>query len=228
MSAQAHTYPTSPSYKRPMADTAEQVSDVLRNDASGTLGEASLVIRPWSDPVIDELGFDIRSHYVEQYWLGILGPSTTFLLRAIAFRFDAEPEGFNLHLADTARSLGLGPRAGKHSPFVRAIDRCCQFGLARRHLNQLDVRRRVPPLTRGQVSRLPEALQDGHQAWLDSTRVTTMDEKQAQARRLALGLLELGTPAEEVEANLWQWQYHPSIAHEALRWAQDRLALEIY
>lgn len=223
MSAQPHTYPTSPTDHQ----TNSRLGDVLTNDANGTLGDASLDIRPWSDPVIDEFGFDIRSHYVEQYWLGILGPSTTFLLRTIAHRFDAEPNGFRLHLADTARSLGLGARAGKHSPFVRAIDRCCQFGLARRHLNQLDVRRRVPPLTRGQVTRLPVALQDEHQAWLDSTRTSTLDEKKAQARRLALGLLELGTPPEEVEASLWQWQYHPSVAYEALRWAQDRLQLDV-
>ncbi|HSH60272.1 MAG TPA: hypothetical protein VK988_11660 [Acidimicrobiales bacterium] len=37
----------------------------------------ALTIRPWPDPVIDALGHDPRSHYVENYWLGILGPPTT-------------------------------------------------------------------------------------------------------------------------------------------------------
>ena len=37
----------------------------------------TLTIRPWPDPVIDSLGHDPRSHYVETYWLGILGPSTS-------------------------------------------------------------------------------------------------------------------------------------------------------
>ena len=38
---------------------------------------ASLAVRPWPDPVIDALGHDPRSAYVEQYWLGILGPPST-------------------------------------------------------------------------------------------------------------------------------------------------------
>ena len=37
----------------------------------------ALQIRPWPDPVIDTVGHDPRSHYVEEFWLGILGPSTT-------------------------------------------------------------------------------------------------------------------------------------------------------
>ena len=44
----------------------------------------TLPIVPWVDPVIDSLGFDPRSTYVETFWLGILGPSTTLLLRRIA------------------------------------------------------------------------------------------------------------------------------------------------
>jgi hypothetical protein len=37
----------------------------------------TLTVRPWPDGVIDALGHDPRSAYVEQFWLGILGPSTT-------------------------------------------------------------------------------------------------------------------------------------------------------
>src|SRR5205807_3668116 len=36
----------------------------------------TLLIRPWADEVIDALGFDPRSNYVEKYWLGVLGPSS--------------------------------------------------------------------------------------------------------------------------------------------------------
>lgn len=39
------------------------------------LGDAVLHVVAWVDPVIDELGHDPRSHYVEHYWLGVLGPS---------------------------------------------------------------------------------------------------------------------------------------------------------
>lgn len=34
-----------------------------------------LTIRPWPDEVIDALGHDPRSAYVERFWLGVLGPS---------------------------------------------------------------------------------------------------------------------------------------------------------
>ena len=39
----------------------------------------TLAIRPWPDPVIDAVGHDPRSSYVEHFWLGVLGPSTTWL-----------------------------------------------------------------------------------------------------------------------------------------------------
>ena len=32
--------------------------------------------RPWPDPVIDEVGHDPRSAYVETFWLAVLGPPT--------------------------------------------------------------------------------------------------------------------------------------------------------
>jgi hypothetical protein len=35
-----------------------------------------LRIEPWLDPVIDEVGYDPRSEYVETFWLPVLGPTT--------------------------------------------------------------------------------------------------------------------------------------------------------
>ena len=83
----------------------------------------NVLIVPWPDVVIDALGHDPRSPYVETYWLAVLGPSTTWLLRRLAFRLEAEPDGFSLDLAETARSLGLGAKGGRHSPFMRALGR---------------------------------------------------------------------------------------------------------
>lgn len=37
-------------------------------------GPATLRIVAWTDPVIDTLGHDPRSWYVEQFWLPIVGP----------------------------------------------------------------------------------------------------------------------------------------------------------
>jgi hypothetical protein len=68
----------------------------------------ALHIKPWPDPVIDRVGHDPRSAYVERFWLGILGPSTTWLLRRLAAGLEAAPAGFDLTLSETARCLGLG------------------------------------------------------------------------------------------------------------------------
>ena len=35
---------------------------------------ATLLIKPWNDPVVDTLGHDPRSRYVETFWLPTLGP----------------------------------------------------------------------------------------------------------------------------------------------------------
>src|SRR5690349_3340775 len=84
----------------------------------------SLTIRPWPDAVIDTVGIDPRSSYVETFWLGVLGPSTTWLLRRLVNGLEASPAGYDLDLTDTARQLGLGDKGGRHSPFVRALTRC--------------------------------------------------------------------------------------------------------
>ena len=37
----------------------------------------TLAIVPWDDPVFALRGHDPRDHYVERFWLPILGPSST-------------------------------------------------------------------------------------------------------------------------------------------------------
>ena len=90
----------------------------------------ALSVIGWPDPVIDRLGHDPRSAYVERFWLAILGPSTTWLLRRLAAGLDASPDGFDLNLAVTARSLGLGGKVSRHGPFQKSIGRLVIFELA--------------------------------------------------------------------------------------------------
>jgi hypothetical protein len=182
-----------------------------------------LKVTPWADPVIDELGVDLRSAYVERFWLSTLGPSTTLLLRRVAEGFDRSPDGFDLDLADTASSLGLAARGGRNSPFMRAVQRTTKFGLARLHGASFEVRRRVPPLTLSQVARLPEHLQAEHDAWQATHRSPNAEpDRQRRARRLALGLLEAGDDLATVEHQLHRWQFHPAVAHDAVTWALAR------
>jgi hypothetical protein len=189
-------------------------------------GDAGTVpVRPWADDVIDTLGFDPRSSYVERFWLGILGPSTTWLLRRIAAGFDAAPQGFDLELGPTARELGLGEKSGRHSPFMRALWRCRQFELARVVDDCFEVRRKIPPLNRRQLHRVAPHLQDAHQAWQQARLgAAAAEADRRRARTLALTMLEIDPDAGAVEQRLASWGVHPSTASDAARWAWDRHA----
>jgi hypothetical protein len=127
--------------------------------------ESRLTVRPWPDPVLDALGHDARSAYVEQFWLAIIGPSSLLLLRRLAGRLEHQPDGFDIDPAQWAAELGLGARGGQHGPFWRSIERACRFGLAQRTGPVLMVRRKLPPLTSRQVRRLPEHMRPAHNQW---------------------------------------------------------------
>lgn len=187
---------------------------------------SALLVRPWPDPVIDEVGHDPRSPYVERFWLGVLGPTATWLLRRLAAGLEASPAGFELDLAATATELGLGSHTGAHSPFVRSLQRCCRFGAADLVDDAtLRVRRKLPPLNRAQVERLPDGLRASHEQWMarqvgDSQM--TAERLRNRARHLALSLLELGEDGEATERQLHRWRVHPAMAHDATAWAVAR------
>jgi hypothetical protein len=189
-----------------------------------TFGSDALSISPWDNEIIDRVGFDPRSPYVERFWLGVIGPSTTWLIRRIAAGFDASPDGFEMPLGETARALGLGDRGGRHSPFLRTVNRMIQFELAQvTGPDQLAVRRRLPPLSRRHTVRLSPALQEAHERWQSEQ----LEEPEAEAQRrrsrqLALSLLELGEDREAVERQLLRWRYHPAMARESADWATER------
>jgi hypothetical protein len=184
----------------------------------------TLSVRPWPDPVIDELGVDPRSTYVETFWLGILGPSTTWLLRRLVARLEASPAGYDMPLMATATCLGIGHKSGRHSPFVRSLSRLVHFDMAQlRGGTELAVRRKVAPLNRRQVLRLSDDLQREHQAWQEAQlRTPALEQQRRRSRQLALSLVELGEDLEETERQLHRWKYHPAMAHEAANWAWRR------
>lgn len=189
-----------------------------------TLPTDHLHVTPLSDPVIDLLGHDLRSTYVERFWLPILGPTTTLLLRRLASGLDDHPDGFDLPLLDTAAALGLGNKGGRNAPFLRAITRSTKFKITQSAgPGALAVRRRVAPLNRTQAERLPTLVRDEHAAWQQhAVRVPDVDQQRRRARRLALSLAELGESEEAIEQQLHRWKLHPALAHEAMRWALAR------
>jgi hypothetical protein len=186
-----------------------------------------VAIEAWPDPVIDRLGHDPRSAYVERFWLSILGPSTVVLLRRLAAELDEHPGGVTLDLLDVSHSIGVGMKGGRQSAFMRTIDRARRFGGLRWQTpDQLAVRRKLPPLTRGQLTRLSPALQHQHDEWVGAQghphSRDDVNRMRERARGLALSLLELGEDPSTAEQQLHRWRFHPAVAHEAMRWAVDR------
>lgn len=180
-------------------------------------------IRSWIDPVVDDVGHDPRSAYVERYWLGVLGPTATWLLRRLATGLEESPDGFVLDVDSMARGLGIAPSAGRNGPFARTLARLAQFGLARVDGDGLAVRRKLPPLSRRQLERLPLELQASHDSWLAAS--TTVTEHQSRrARRLALSLLELGEDAVTTRQQLEEWRFPPELSRSATIWARERVA----
>ena len=191
-------------------------------------------ILPWNDPVVDTLGHDPRAPYPERFWLPTLGPSALLLIRHLADRFDAEPAGFELALAETSRCLGLGDRAGRSSPVPRSLGRLVQFDLAAYPAEDdgadsddrgvLNVRRSIPPINRRHVRRLPPTRQAEHDAWVSARLAEpAMAAARHNARRAAVVLFGMGERLDGVERVLGSAGFAPALARDAAAWARDRL-----
>ena len=160
---------------------------------------AMLMIRPWLDPVVDETGHDPRSRYVEQFWLGVLGPTATWLLRRLVAGLAQQPDGYEIDLDVTARAMGMSYRAGRSSPFSKALQRCTMFGLAHQTSDGIAVRRRIPTVAHRHLRRMPDAVQRANDEW---ERTTIAVDQLTRAHRLALVMLEVGDDVTCVEHQL--------------------------
>ena len=159
----------------------------------------SITIVPWVDPVVDDTGVDPRSRYVEMFWLGVLGPTATWLLRRLVAGLDQDPDGYDLDLHTTARAMGLSYNAARSSPFSKALQRCVMFGLAHPVDHGLAVRRRIPQVTLRHLQRMPEPLQAAHHEW---QRTTVDVDEFTRAHRLATAMLDLGDESTVIEHHL--------------------------
>jgi hypothetical protein len=168
-------------------------------DATALSTSPTIVIRPWIDPVVDDDGHDPRSRYVELFWLGVLGPTATWLVRRLAAGLDHEPDGYELDLAATAREMGLGFTVGRASPFTKALQRCVMFGMAHPTPSGLAVRRRVPTVAHRHLRRMPDSVRAAHDEWQRTT--ITLDEL-SRAHRLAMAMVESGDEPTVVEHQL--------------------------
>lgn len=189
---------------------------------------ATLTLTPWTDPIIDTLGHDPRSEYVERFWLPTLGPTTLLLLRRMATTFDRSPDAVTLDVAELSQSLGLGVREGPSSPLFRSVDRLIQFDLAvLMKPGHYAVRRNAPPVNRRHMHRLPLSLQREHEAWVDTQLgESPLEHARRRARRVAFALFEQREQLGQVEHTLLGIGFHPSVCRESAEWAheQHRLA----
>jgi hypothetical protein len=123
-------------------------------------------VHRWFDPLVDADGHDPRDPYVERYWLPLLGPSATWLVRYVADLLDQAPRGLALDTDGTARCLGVGVDA-----LVRALTRAQRFGVARIDATGDDaagipvvrVRVRLPDVPHHLVGRFPAWLREAHE-----------------------------------------------------------------
>ncbi len=184
----------------------------------------TVTIRPWTDPVVDTLGYPAVSGYTEKFWLPTLGPSTLLLLRHLAARLSREPGGFDLAVAPTSQALGLGHREGRSSPLMRSFSRLVQFDLACGDpAAGMAVRTNVPPIDRRHIRRLPADLQEAHSEWA-AARLSEGELAVARrrARRVAFALLEQGDDPDHVERVLHAIGFHPGVCSESTVWAHGR------
>ena len=205
------------------AALAPPISLVPTDPVGGeTIVGETVVLRPFVDPVVDAHGYDPRSTYVELFWLGVLGPSSVWLLRRVATGFDAWPDGFELDVQDTADALGLA--AGhRNSAFTRTVMRVVQFGMARLVDDGIEVRRRLPPLSARHLARLPVSLRQAHRGWAAAGHGDGDERREHErAAAAAASLLAIGDEPDLVERSLQAMGIRPHLAAQAVAWHLSR------
>jgi len=184
-----------------------------------TFADPILVVVPWYDEVVDPIGHDPRSQYVELFWLNVLGPTTTWLLRRLVGGLDQYPGGYELDLEQTAKALGLGYTFGTVSPFTRALQRCVLFGVAHTVDGGLAVRRRLPEVSQRQLARMPEYLRQAHRSWHRtplSGAVSATAQVHARAQLLADAMAAVGDDPDVIERQLLGLGVPPAVAFDAM------------
>ena len=175
--------------------------------------ETTVMVVPWHDPVVDAVGFDVRSLYVELFWLNVLGPTATWTLRRLAHGLDRYPLGYELDLQETASMLGLAYSPTTSNSFGRALQRCTLFGMSQPVPGGLAVRRRVPPVAARHLARMPGSLRDQHAQW--QRREIAYDDLE-RGRAIAEVMVAAGDDPEVVERQLLAVGVTPAAAMEAV------------
>ena len=187
------------------------------------LSSKKLVVVPWHDPVVEEIGYDARSMYVELFWLNVLGPSATWIIRRLVGGFDVYPGGYEMDISATAAAIGLAFSDRPNKPFTRAVRRCIWFGVAQPLQGGLAVRQVLPPVSQRQLTRMPRELRRLHNSWCRDTGTDTDDKEHQINRATALTrvLIDSGEDPSLIETQLTRLDVPPGIAAH-VSWALVR------
>ena len=178
-----------------------------------TADEPTVMVVPWHDPIVEAVGFDVRSQYVELFWLNVLGPTATWALRRLVTGLDRYPLGYEMDLGETASMLGLAYSTGTSNSFSKALQRCVLFGVSQQVPGGLAVRRKVPPVAGRHLARMPDALQAMHPQW--QRRECSLTDLQ-RGRTLAEVMVSSGDDPEVVERQLLAVGVSPAAAAQAV------------
>lgn len=134
------------------------------------MGAFTVCAIPHPSRVVHRAGFDLGSSYVERCWTPVLGCTAVMLLRRLAVEMD-DAERFSIDEDGLAAALGLIP-----SRLAHTVNRLVQFGFAEWRDGELCVPTTVPPLSNGQLPRLPQGVRADHALllgdWLDRLAAT--------------------------------------------------------
>jgi hypothetical protein len=176
-----------------------------------TSTSSTITLAAWQITESRRAMFDVRSAYVEQCWLPILGPSTLLFLRCVARMLDENPEGVEVDAGDLARALGLSGRSGDRAPFRRMLDRASDFRMIHKEESgSIAVRRHLPELSSRQLLRVSAIARTAHDSL--RSRSTPASPAIEHARRLARVLAALGETPTEIERQLRHWHFSPATA----------------
>ena len=149
-----------------MSQTRTPPPSATIDSRSPSHASPNVTVVPWRDATVEAVGFPVRSDYVEWFWLPVLGPSATWLLRRIDFGFDQFPDGYVLDARSTAQALGIAARDDAGTIFARALSRLQSFGVAHGGTGSVAVRRVLPPVAQRHLSRMPATVRDAHPQWI--------------------------------------------------------------
>lgn len=139
----------------------------LRLEAFGSAETLPDNIRltPWSDPLVDELGFGPRHMYTECVWLPVLGPTTSWLYRRLGSWATHNADGLDVDLKQMSQALGLGESLSRNGKLARALGRLVYFDIARTGAAELQVRTALPPLPLRLLKSLDPVTQKLHETY---------------------------------------------------------------